>query len=38
MPIDIIYNTGETELEFKNSYNYDGSELMKAQLRMIEMH
>ena len=37
MPIDIIYNTGETELELKNRYNYDGSELRKAQLRMIEM-
>lgn len=37
MPIDIVYNTGETDLELKNKYNYDGSELRKAQLRMIKM-
>ena len=37
MPEIKKYNTGETETELKEKYNYDGSELRKAQLRMVEM-
>lgn len=33
----MIYNTGETEEELKATYNPDGSELRKAQLRMLDM-
>jgi len=34
---DKVYNTGETEEELKKKYNYEGSQLRKAQNRMIEM-
>jgi len=37
MSVERIYNTGETELELRNKYNYDGSDLRKAQVRMKEM-
>lgn len=32
-----VYNTGETEKDLREKYNYDGSVLRKAQLRMVEM-
>ena len=32
-----VFNTGETETDLKHKYNYDGSELRKAQCRMLEM-
>nr|BAM94795.1 LicD-family phosphotransferase [Streptococcus suis] len=32
-----VFNTGETPEDLKRIYNYDGSTLRKAQLRMIEM-
>ncbi|WGE57047.1 LicD family protein [Actinobacillus equuli] len=35
--MNTIYNTGETAEELKRKYNYDGSSLREAQLRMIEM-
>ena len=31
------YNTGETENELRREYNFEGSELRKAQLKMLEM-
>ena len=31
------FNTGETDIDLKKKYNYDGSLLRKAQLRMFEM-
>lgn len=37
MPRNKVYNTGETDIELKNKYNYEGSELRKAQVRMIDM-
>lgn len=37
MPEIKKYSTGETETELKGKYNYDGSELRKDQLRMVEM-
>ena len=32
-----IFNTGESDIELKAKYNYDGSVLRRAQLRMTEM-
>ena len=32
-----VYNTGETEEELKAEYNYEGSNLRKAQDRMLEL-
>ena len=32
-----VYNTGETEEELKSNYNYEGSNLRKAQDRMLEL-
>ncbi|HHD9048426.1 TPA: LicD family protein, partial [Streptococcus pneumoniae] len=37
MPKNKVYNTGETDIELKNKYNYEGSELRKVQVRMIDM-
>lgn len=37
MPEDRIYNTGETERELKEKYNFEGSTLRMAQMRMTEM-
>ena len=37
MPIEKTYNTGETEQDLKKKYNYEGSDLRKAQVRMTEM-
>lgn len=34
---DRVYNTGETEEELKQKYNYEGSQLRRAQKRMTEM-
>ena len=33
----VVFNTGETDRSLKEKYNYDGSQLRKAQERMIEM-
>ena len=33
----MIYNTGETTEMLKNTYNPEGSDLRKAQMRMYEM-
>ena len=32
-----VYNTGETNSILRSKYNYDGSLLRKAQMRMLEM-
>ena len=37
MSAERIYNTGETESDLRQKYNYEGSELRKAQERMTEM-
>ena len=35
--VSLIFNTGESDYELKARYNYEGSDLRKAQLRMLEM-
>lgn len=35
--IDKVFNTGESNLDLQLKYNYEGSELRKAQQRMCEM-
>lgn len=37
MPEIKKYSSGETETKLKEKYNYDGSELRKDQLGMVEM-
>ena len=37
MEADNIYNTGETNITLRNTYNPDGSILRKSQLRMLDM-
>lgn len=32
-----VFNTGETDVELKEKYNPEGSDLRKAQLRMLDM-
>ena len=34
---DRVYNTGETEKELRQKYNYEGSQLRRTQKRMTEM-